>query len=216
MNGVIFDFNGTLFLDNDKHIKAWNKIAMELRGTGITEEELHSKMNGVNNKYIIRYLNSGKEDDELEAKYSSLKEQYYRRFCKEDTKNFHLIEGAVQLFDQLKQKNIPFTIASASIKDNIDFFVENFQLDRWIDPETIVYDNGQYKDKEAMFLQAARNIHVPVDQICVIEDSLAGVNASIKAGIPDIRIIDSGHIASQVESLEQVRQICDTMKEIEL
>ena len=188
MNGVIFDFNGTLFLDNDKHIKAWNKIAMELRGTGITEEELHSKMNGVNNKYIIRYLNSGKEDDELEAKYSSLKEQYYRRFCKEDTKNFHLIEGAVQLFDQLKQKNIPFTIASASIKDNIDFFVENFQLDRWIDPETIVYDNGQYKDKEAMFLQAARNIHVPVDQICVIEDSLAGVNASIKAGIPDIRI----------------------------
>lgn len=216
MNGVIFDFNGTLFLDNDKHIKAWNKIAMELRGTGITEEELHSKMNGVNNKYIIRYLNRGKEDDELEAKYSSLKEQYYRRFCKEDTKNFHLIEGAVQLFDQLKQKNIPFTIASASIKDNIDFFVENFQLDRWIDPETIVYDNGQYKDKEAMFLQAARNIHVPVDQICVIEDSLAGVNASIKAGIPDIRIIDSGHIASQVESLEQVRQICDTMKEIEL
>lgn len=216
MNGVIFDFNGTLFLDNDKHVKAWNKIAMELRGTGITEEELHTKMNGVNNKYIIRYLNSGKEDDELEAKYSSLKEQYYRRFCKEDTKNFHLIEGAVQLFDQLKQKNIPFTIASASIKDNIDFFVENFQLDRWIDPETIVYDNGQYKDKEAMFLQAARNIHVPVDQICVIEDSLAGVNASIKAGIPDIRIIDSGHIASQVESLEQVRQICDTMKEIEL
>lgn len=216
MNGVIFDFNGTLFLDNDKHIKAWNKIAMELRGTGITEEELHTKMNGVNNKYIIRYLNRGKEDDELEAKYSSLKEQYYRRFCKEDTKNFHLIEGAVQLFDQLKQKNIPFTIASASIKDNIDFFVENFQLDRWIDPETIVYDNGQYKDKEAMFLQAARNIHVPVDQICVIEDSLAGVNASIKAGIPDIRIIDSGHIASQVESLEQVRQICDTMKEIEL
>lgn len=216
MNGVIFDFNGTLFLDNDKHVKAWNKIAMELRGTGITEEELHTKMNGVNNKYIIRYLNRGKEDDELEAKYSSLKEQYYRRFCKEDTKNFHLIEGAVQLFDQLKQKNIPFTIASASIKDNIDFFVENFQLDRWIDPETIVYDNGQYKDKEAMFLQAARNIHVPVDQICVIEDSLAGVNASIKAGIPDIRIIDSGHIASQVESLEQVRQICDTMKEIEL
>lgn len=216
MNGVIFDFNGTLFLDNDKHIKAWNKIAMELRGTGITEEELHTKMNGVNNKYIIRYLNSGKEDDELEAKYSSLKEQYYRRFCKEDTKNFHLIEGAVQLFDQLKQKNIPFTIASASIKDNIDFFVKNFQLGRWIDPETIVYDNGQYKDKEAMFIQAARNIHVPVDQICVIEDSLAGVNASIKAGIPDIRIIDSGHIASQVESFEQVRQICDTMKEIEL
>lgn len=22
--GIIFDFNGTLFFDNDKHVKAWN------------------------------------------------------------------------------------------------------------------------------------------------------------------------------------------------
>ena len=52
MDGVIFDFNGTLFLDNDKHILAWNKISQTLRGKGITEEELHTKMNGVTNKYI--------------------------------------------------------------------------------------------------------------------------------------------------------------------
>ncbi len=84
-----------------------------------------------------------------------------------------------------------------------------------MDPNTIVYDNGQYKDKEAMFLQAAKNIDVPTEKICVIEDSLAGVNASIKAGVQDIRIIDSGHIADQVKDLEQVKQICETMEEIQ-
>lgn len=154
MKGVIFDFNGTLFLDNDKHIKAWSKISRELRNKDITEEELHQKMNGKPNKLIIRYLNGDKEDRELEEKYSLLKEQYYREFCKEDTENFHLIEGATELFDHLKERNIPFTIASASIKPNIDFFVESFGLDRWMDPEKIVYDDGTYEDKVDMFKKA--------------------------------------------------------------
>ena len=30
--GVIFDFNGTLFFDNDKHILAWGEISKMLRG----------------------------------------------------------------------------------------------------------------------------------------------------------------------------------------
>ena len=75
MHGVIFDFNGTLFLDNDKHTMAWNKISQSIRGRGITQEELHTKMNGVNNKYIIRYLNGGKPDEKLEIGRASCRER---------------------------------------------------------------------------------------------------------------------------------------------
>ena len=42
--GIIFDFNGTLFFDNDKHVKAWNEISKILRGKEITLEELHTKL----------------------------------------------------------------------------------------------------------------------------------------------------------------------------
>ena len=55
----------------------------------------------------------------------------------------------------MKEKDIPFTIASASIKENIDFFIESFGLDRWIKPEDIVYDDGTYENKIAMFHKAA-------------------------------------------------------------
>lgn len=215
MKGVIFDFNGTLFLDNDKHIKAWSKISRELRNKDITEEELHQKMNGKPNKLIIRYLNGNKEDKELEEKYSLLKEQYYREFCKEDTENFHLIEGATELFDHLKDRNIPFTIASASIKPNIDFFVESFGLDRWMDPEKIVYDDGTYEDKVEMFKKASKLIQVPLSEITVIEDSLAGINNSIKAGVKDIRLLDSGHIKEQVKDIPEIHQIVSDMNGIE-
>ncbi|WP_289219917.1 HAD family hydrolase [Ileibacterium valens] len=215
MKGVIFDFNGTLFLDNDKHIKAWSKISRELRNKDITEEELHQKMNGKPNKLIIRYLNGNKEDKELEEKYSLLKEQYYREFCKEDTENFHLIDGAAELFDHLKERNIPFTIASASIKPNIDFFVESFGLDRWMDPEKIVYDDGTYEDKVEMFKKASKLIQVPLSEITVIEDSLAGINNSIKAGVKDIRLLDSGHIKEQVKDIPEIHQIVSDMNGIE-
>lgn len=215
MKGVIFDFNGTLFLDNDKHIKAWSKISRELRNKDITEEELHQKMNGKPNKLIIRYLNGDKEDRELEEKYSLLKEQYYREFCKEDTENFHLIEGATELFDHLKERNIPFTIASASIKPNIDFFVESFGLDRWMDPEKIVYDDGTYEDKVDMFKKASKLIEVPLSEITVIEDSLAGIRNSIKAGVRDIRLLDSGNIKEQVRDITEIHQIVSDMNGIE-
>lgn len=43
--GVIFDFNGTLFFDNSKHILAWSKISQDIRNHGISEEELHEHIN---------------------------------------------------------------------------------------------------------------------------------------------------------------------------
>ena len=46
---IIFDFNGTLFFDNDKHVLAWGKISKLIRGRGISDEELHEQFNGTPN-----------------------------------------------------------------------------------------------------------------------------------------------------------------------
>lgn len=216
LNGIIFDFNGTLFLDNDKHVKAWSKVAKEIRGTEITEEELFNHMNGMPNKMIVRYLNGGKENAELEEKYSSLKEEYYRDFCREDVEHFHLITGAETLFDELLASGIPFTIASASIKPNIDFFVESFNLDRWIKPENIVYDDGTYENKIAMIHKAADILGLSEEKITVIEDSTSGINSAIQAGIQDIRLLNSANIAHQVSHIEEIRQVVRNMSEIHL
>ena len=128
--GIIFDFNGTLFFDNDKHVKAWNEISKILRGKEITLEELHTKLNGTPNIQNILYFTDGKATKEELEKYSQKKEEYYRQFCKEDTEKFHLVDGVCEFFDHLKEKDIPFTIASASIKENIDFFIDGQQPHR--------------------------------------------------------------------------------------
>ena len=154
---------------------------------------------GSKNSIITRYGQFGKyyicsqcrvciTKEELE-KYSQKKEEYYRQFCKEDTEKFHLVDGVCEFFDHLKEKDIPFTIASASIKENIDFFIESFGLDRWIKPEDIVYDDGTYENKIAMFHKAADVIGIDMKDIRIYEDSNSGIRNAYDAGCEQIVVI---------------------------
>ena len=204
--GVVFDFNGTLFFDNDKHVKAWGAISKLIRGYGISEEELHQQFNGTPNEGNIRYLTNQQVTVEEIEKYSKLKEEYYRTFCKEDSKNFHLVEGVVEYFEYLKNKKIPFTIASASIKENIDFFIESFSLDKWIDPTAIVYDNGNYVDKVEMFKEAATLLNVGINDILVFEDSFSGIKNAYQAGIEKIIVVCNKEVEKQYLGLPGVIQ----------
>ncbi|MDO4943213.1 MAG: HAD family phosphatase [Lachnospiraceae bacterium] len=187
--GVIFDFNGTLFFDNDKHILAWNEVSRMIRGRDITEQELHEKFNGTPNEQIIRYMTNGKAAPGEINRYSLLKEELYRKYCKEDKNTFHLVDGAVNYFHWLQRRQIPFTIASASIRENMDFFRESFDLDRYIEPSKLVYDNGSYENKVQMFQDAAVKLGVDMKDILIIEDSLSGIVNAYAAGCDKILVI---------------------------
>ena len=210
--GVIFDFNGTLFFDNDKHILAWGEISKMLRGRGITEEELLEHFNGVPNQKIVSYL-LGREgiEEELE-KYSQLKEELYRSFCLEDKERFHLVDGAKEFFDYLKEREIPFTIASASIKANIDFFVKEFELGNWMNPENIVYDDGSYENKIAMFQDAAKKLGVDIKECMIVEDSVSGIYSGYLAGCRNIVVIDSSNRADEYRNLPGVVRVIKDFK----
>ena len=212
--GVIFDFNGTLFFDNDKHILAWGEISKMLRGRGITEEELLEHFNGVPNQKIVSYLLGREGSTEELEKYSELKEEYYRKFCLEDQERFHLVDGAVEFFDYLREKGIPFTIASASIKANIDFFVKEFGLAKWIKTEDIVYDDGSYENKVAMFLDAAKNLGVDIKKCMIVEDSVSGIYSGYLAGCRNIVVIDSSGKAEEYKSLPGVVKVIHNFKYI--
>lgn len=214
MKAVIFDFNGTLFLDNDKHVKAWSVISQKLRGKPISEEELHTRCNGLCNAQILEYLAGHPLDPAFSEQLSEEKEALYRQFCKEDTARFHLVEGSEALFDKLKSLGIPFTIASASIKNNIDFFVDSFHLEQWIDPDSIIYDDGLHADKQTMFLDAAAKLGAPVEECTILEDSISGIRCALAVGCKDVRILDQA--APAFESTPGITAVFHTMNDIKV
>lgn len=212
--GVIFDFNGTLFFDSEKHVLAWGKLAEELRGYGVSCEEMQGHVYGVPNNRAIEWLLQKECEVEELNKYSELKEAYYRDFCREDKEMLHLVAGAHEFFDALVEKKIPFTIASASIKPNIDFFVESFELERWFDPAKIVYDDGSYANKVKMFEHAAEVIGVPVEECLILEDSDSGIRDAYAAGCRNIIVVDSMGVAAKHEGKPGVIRIVKDLQGI--
>ena len=215
IKGVIFDFNGTLFFDSPKHVLAWGRMSEELRGHGISVEEMQSHFYGVPNNRAIEYMLQKECDEEELNKYSELKEAYYRDFCREDKEMLHLVAGAHEFFDALVEKKIPFTIASASIKPNIDFFVESFELEKWFDPEKIVYDDGSYANKQKMFEHAAEVIGVPIEDCLILEDSDSGIRDAYAVGCRNIIVVDSMGIAAKHEGKPGVVKIVKDLTELD-
>ena len=186
-NGVIFDFNGTLLFDDAYHVVAWDRIAMEVAGKHLTAEQMDTEYAGFPNIEILRRLSGGTlTPDQLEY-YSLRKEELYRETVRNVPGGAKLVPGANELFDYLKENEIPCAIATASIIQNIEFFVETFHLDKWFDMDHIVYDNNTYKNKIMMFRDACDRIGTH-ENILIFEDSLSGITCASEIGASIVAI----------------------------
>ncbi len=215
--GIIFDFNGTLFLDSEKHMEAWRVFSKKLRGTAFTDEEMRDHMFGRTNEDIIAYAIGKKPDRELVEKCTAEKESIYRQMCRDDMKNFVLTDGAVEFLDYLKAHDIPRTIATMSEKVNVDFFIEGFQLARWFDLEKIVYDNGKIPGKPApdIYEIAAKKLGLAPSDCIVVEDAVSGIAAAKNAGIGKIIAIGPEKNHNFLMSLEGVSETITNFNEFD-
>lgn len=212
--GFIFDFNGTLFIDSDKHEAAWRRFAKNYFHRDITDEEFREHIHGWNTEKIFDFLSGGKPIADDIDKLAAQKEVEYRRLCLEDRCGFHLTEGAVELLDELAGRNIPRTIATASRKDNVDFFIEQFHLSKWFDPDKIVYDDGtiQGKPNPDIYLKAAKAINVEPPQCIVFEDAISGIESARRAGIGRIFAIATDDNHSSLKTVPGVDTVIETFK----
>lgn len=184
---VIFDFNGTLVFDTANHDRAWKIITSKYREKPFSDEELEKNIHGRTNKAIFEYI-TGRELNAAEVdKFSTEKELIYQKLCRED-KNFRLIRGAEDFLNYLRDNKIPRTIATASNRMNVDFYVEMLHLERWFDWDKIVYDDGTLEGKPSpdIYEKAAKILQTKPEDCIVFEDAILGIESASRAGIGEI------------------------------
>ena len=193
IKGLLFDFNGTLYWDSQLHYDAWREYSKILRGYEFTDEEMRDKMFGHTNEDIIEYAIGKKPFKEMVEKYGKEKEALYRKRCLLDLESFKLAPGAIEFLDYLKENNIPRTIATMSEWDNVEFYIKEFNLEKWFDLDKIVYSDGTIPGKPApdIFKIAASKINLKPSDCVVIEDAIAGIKSAQSAGIGKIIAIAS-------------------------
>ena len=215
--GIIFDFNGTLFFDSEKHLEAWREFSKRLRKKPFTDEEMREYMFGRTNDDIIEYLTEKKPDKDMVNKFSKEKEAVYREMCRKDYQNTKLAPGAVEFLDYLKKNNIPRTIATMSEKDNVNFYIQEFNLPKWFDIDKIVYDDGKFPGKPApdIYIKAAAKINLLPDDCIVVEDAISGIESARAAGIGEIIAIASMESVDLYKKIPAVSQIIKNFNEID-
>lgn len=192
MEGIIFDFNGTMFQDSKLHEQAWLEMIRRYTPRAISEQEILMNIHGHTNDEILRHFVSQDLDAAEITKLSEEKEQNYRELCLKDPDQLVLTKGLQKVLEHLKEQAIPRTIATATGKENLDFYFDVFDLARWFTYEKVVYDDGTFpgKPQPDIFLKAAKMIELSPENCIVIEDAYSGLLAAQRAGIGKIIAID--------------------------
>lgn len=190
ISGVIFDFNGTLFWDTKLHNKAWD-IFLTKHNLYLSDEDKFQKMHGKNNKDLfISLFNRSLSEEEIQ-KYTLEKEGLYQKLCLQT--DMVLAPGVIDFLDFLKINKIPFTIATASGKENLDFYFEHLPLTNWFEYDKVIYNNGKIKGKpDPQIYQLAMNmINRRPEEILIFEDAVAGLQSAKNAQAGKIIVVDS-------------------------
>ena len=188
-----------MFFDSSLHLEAWSKIYQKMYPQSATPPDT-KLFCGPRNDEILKNMAPWLDQQQRQF-YSERKEELYRLACVSNPEITHLVTGTEAFLQLLQEKGIPFGLASASIKANIDFFFDTFGLDRWFQKEDVVYDDGTYQNKGAMHLEAARRLGVDLADCMVIEDSLSSIKQAKQNGAGCIVAVANAESASALQGL---------------
>jgi beta-phosphoglucomutase-like phosphatase (HAD superfamily) len=214
--GIVFDFNGVLWWDSHLQVEAWQRCAETLRGRGFSEDELTIHMHGRTNRYVFSYLLEREVAGEELLTLIDQKESAYRRLCLAQGELFALSPGAENLLTFLVVNQVSHTIATASERTNLDFFVAHLELSRWFRIADIVYDDGLLPGKPApdIYLRAAQNLGLKPCDCVVIEDAYSGIQAARSAGIGHIIAIGPRSTHDKLRDIEGVNEVVENLGQI--
>lgn len=184
IKAAFFDFNGTLYFDQDINKVTWKETIDNLSNNQIDFEKFFVKYRSVMDYIVIqdafKLINHNYTQEEVQY-WVNYKEDRYRQYGL-DHKRTVLPPGAINVLNYLKSKNIPMILCTASIIDNVEYYYKYFNLSSWFNFNQTVYDTGEYNGKLEMYLECAKRLNVNIKDAIVFEDSAIPIKECISAG----------------------------------
>lgn len=221
MKTVIFDFNGTLFWDSPYHNEAFLEQVRRhsgadgvsgvsggpaagasdgtvedpgaLRARPITVQDIREHIMGRTNDQIMRFI-FGEHITDAEVDFLAReKEALYREICAGET---CFAPGAEALFAALKDAGITYGIATSAPAENIDFYYEHMDMEKWFPRRNVVFADGTLRGKPApdIFLKAMNVLGGRPEDTAIFEDSAAGLMAAEASGAALVVAVDAGDL----------------------
>ena len=184
IDAIIFDCDGTLVDSEPITVQVLVDHVSEF-GLQLDYEEALGLFVGRDMSMIVEVLEKqmGKSlPDDFVEEYRGRQELELRR-------SVQPIPGAIELANAIKKSGeLTYCVASNAPRRKISLNLEVTGLDKVFCEELIfsAYDIKKWKPDPALFLHAAEKLSVDPRRCVVIEDSVAGIEAGIAAGMQTI------------------------------
>lgn len=184
--GVIFDLDGTL-IDS---LGMWVEVDyLYLKSKGKTPKPgLSAVLKTMSMQQTIFYF---KNEYEIDDSLEQITEDIYNLAKIAYGNHIPLKEGAMELLDFLKDKNIKMSVATANHRPLAEAAMGRLGISRYISHFLTCDDLGYGKDDPFIFHHMANLMDSPVDKTIVVEDSLHAVQTAKRAGFYVVGVYDS-------------------------
>lgn len=180
---VIFDLDGVIVDNMRYHKKAW-EIFIRKHAPGLRIEDVAQHF-GRTNDDIMGFVFGRQVSAEDVARWSEEKEGLYREIYAEDMAP---LPGLLDLLKELKKKGIRAAIATSAPRKNVDFVLDRLKIRPLFDAVIDASEVRKGKPNPEIYLQAARKVGCHAEACVVFEDSPAGIQAGLNAGMKVIGV----------------------------
>lgn len=178
---VLFDLDGVITDTAEYHYLAWKALAEELGIEGV-DRQFNEQLKGVSRDDSLRKIldlgNVHLSPEEF-ARMADRKNDNYVTMIQQVTEK-DIYPGILELLQELRENGIKIALASAS--KNGPFLLEQMKIRAYFDAVADPAKVAQSKPAPDIFLAAAEQVGVAIDETIGIEDAYAGIQALKAAG----------------------------------
>ncbi len=203
--GVIWDMDGVIANTAPYHFKAWQKVFQKI-AVIFTEDDFKHNFGKRNDTIIRNILGEPITPSKIDA-IGREKEKAFRKLVKQNIKP---LPGAIKLIKSLGEHGFKTALASSAPVENIQLITQSLGINNCFQAIVTSQDVTEGKPSPQGFLLAAQKLGVEPKRCVVIEDAIAGVTASKRAGMYCIAVTNS----HPKENLAEADYIVDTLEAV--
>lgn len=189
IKGIIFDLDGVIVSTDKYHYAAWKQLAD--RENIYFDEQINNRLRGVSRRESLNIILERASKQYSEAEINEMleyKNQIYRASLVNITPK-DILPGVKDLLDYLNLKGIKKAIGSSS--KNTMLILDRIGLCNCFD---VIVDGtmiSHTKPDPEVFLKAQKGLNLANTECLVVEDAVAGVEASHNANIKAVAVGDA-------------------------
>jgi beta-phosphoglucomutase len=203
--GVIFDMDGVLVDSNPAHKEVIKQFCKKYQ-KDVTEDFLRQRVYGRTNKEWIPEV-FGDLPEKYSEKLADEKEKMFRDMFEPDK---HIIPGLIGFLGKLRQSGIKCVLATSAPKENAVFILSELGIEKYFIAVLDSSDVNKGKPEPDVYLKAAKKAGYPPEKCIIFEDSIAGVEAGLRAGAKVIGITTTHH----ADELSECSKVISNFKEV--